>query len=283
MKKLVVFLVLFAQLGHACDCDDLKWVQKASLKSNKFMLLHFSNQFSYESDDFSGTPTINPIQLTEAIKPLMQDFLYVCANSRANAWAISKYQVTQFPLLLIVDGNGQVVYRFANPDDSQEFSAAILNFSFSAKFFKGEPQQFRDNPSYNTAVRLAQKYLDFSLMVDPTFKNSVYAISKGYLAAAEGLLTAKESSYAEKKQKLELFKLFHWAYEKNFALLDQELSAIHTDKILDGNANLFYFLKYITAKGLQQEEFSRIQAKALTIDGFEAFQKKADIILSDRA
>lgn len=284
MKKLVVlFVVLFSQFNYACDCDDLKWVQKAALKSDKFVLLHFSDRFSYEGNDFSGTPTINPIQLTPQINPLMPDFLYACANKRLNSWAINQYQITAFPQLLILDGNGRVVYRFTNPDDAQEFSSVIMNFSFSTKFFKGEARQFHDNSSYNSALRLAQKYLDFSLMVDAPFKNNVFAVGKSYFATAERMLSAKDSDYAAKKQKLELFKLFHWAYEKNFAMLNQELAAIDASNLLESNTNLFYFLKYITAKGLQQEDLLQIEEKVKKMDGFDSFLKRADMILSQQA
>jgi hypothetical protein len=45
---------------------------------------------------------------------------------------------------------------------------------------------------------------------------------------------------------------------------------------------MFYFLKYVTAKALQNDDFSLVEEKAKSIEGFDSFVKKAAVILSEQ-
>lgn len=279
-KILVTLLMICAQLGYACHCEEFRKVQKQALAENKFIIVHFSNHFTYESDDMSGNPMMNPIQENKDVQQLMQSFLYVCATDRLNVSLIKQYQVTSFPVALIIDANGKEIYRFRDVGDSAEFYTAITNFSQPSGLLPGDVNGYHQKKSYYSALRIAQKYFDYSLLLDKEMKGGVYNLGKTYIADAEQSLSVKEEGYAEKKQKLELIKLLHWAYEKNFSFLDQQLSVFNPESIRESNTNLYYFLRYITSKALQKEDFSLIEAKTKDLEGFDAFVKKADIILT---
>jgi hypothetical protein len=281
MKKIIVFLVVtFCQLGFACHCEDFQRVQKKAVAENKFIIVHFSNFFSYQSDDMSGIPIVNSIQEHEEVRQLIGNYLYVCATSSLNIQLIKRFQITQFPAALIIDPNGKEIYRFKDVENSTEFYAAISNFSHSSGLLPGDVKGFYQKRSYYSALRIAQKYFDYSLTIEPQFKRTVYDTAKLYLTEAEQLLSKKEKDYAQKKQKLELMNLLHWAYERNFSMLDQELAGFIPENVDQSNINLYYFLKYITAKALQQEDFSIIEQKTRAMDGFEPFVQKAAAILS---
>ncbi len=281
MKKAAIILLVFcAQFGLACNCGEFKQVQKAALAENKLMLVHFSN---FYTEDDNGNPILNPIQEKQDLSAIMSNYAYVCVNNYHNSGWLKKLNINGFAQLLILDGNGKELYRFSNYEDPTEFVDALQNFSFSRGFFSQERQNFKKDQSYHTALRVAQKYFDYSLLVEQRFKKGVFAIGQSYIAEAEEALSKKDKAYAEKLQKIALFKLFHWAYEKNFSFLNQELVKMSTSDLFEGNSNLFYFLKYVTAKALQQEDFLQIEARTKTIDGFEFFVKKADIILNEQA
>lgn len=280
MKKIaIIFFVFYAQFGLACNCGEFKQVQKTALAENKLMLVHFSN---FYTEDDHGNPILNPIQEKQDLSDIMANYAYVCVNNFHNSGWLKKLNITGFPQLLILDGIGKELYRFSNYEDPTEFVDALQNFSFSRGFFSQERQNFKKDQSYHTALRVAQKYFDYSLVVDQRFKKGVFAVGQSYIAEAEQALSKKDKSYGEKLQKIELFRLFHWAYEKNFSFLNQELVKMSTSNLFEGNSNLFYFLKYVTAKALQQEDFLQIEARTKTIDGFELFVKKADIILNEQ-
>lgn len=244
------------------------------------MLVHFSD---FYAEDDKGNAIMNPIQEKQDLSALMNNYAYVCVNQYHNTAWLKTFKVTHFPALLLVDGNGKEVYRFNDLGDEREFFEVLQNFSFSREFFICERQNFSKDHSFHTALRVAQKYLDYSLVVDPRYKNAVFSVGHSYIVEAEKALSKKDIAYAEKLQKLELFRLFHWAYGKNFSFLNQELTKLSVENLFEGNANLFYFLKYVTAKALQQDDFLQIEARGKTIDGFEFFVKKADIILNEQA
>lgn len=278
---MIILTWLFCcQIGFACDCGEFKQVQKTALKENKLILVHFSN---FYAEDDKGNPIINPIQESQDLSALMDNYVYVCVNQFHNSAWLKKFKFTSFPQLLLVDGNGKEVYRFKDLANGQEFFDALQNFSFSRNFFVCERQNFSKDKSYPTALRVAQKYLDYSLVVDQRFKKSVFEVGQLYILEAENALSKRDPARAEKLQKIELLKLFHWAYERNFSFLNQKLSGLNTAELFESNANLFYFLKYITSKALQQEDFPQLEAKVKTIDGFENFVKKAELILTQQA
>ena len=274
-----MLLLMCVQTHHACNCEDFKKIQKKAVAENKFILLYFNDDFSFPTNDRNGVPTMRAYQYKDDIRPAMADYLYVCANKSYNAYLLERYQISGFPKLLIVDANGEEVYRFNDPNDSEEFSNAINNFHQLPAVLAAEINNYHKKPSYTFALSVAKKYLDFSTGISASMRNSVYSAEANYIALAEKLLSGKDYDYTEKAQELALVKLFHWAYHKDFSFLKQELEAINPNAFSENNAAIYYFLKYVTAKALH-EDFATVEATAKTkTAAFDAFIRKADLIL----
>jgi hypothetical protein len=279
MKRFyLVLLLLISNVGHACKCLTFVEAQKKAATSNKFILVDFGSVFYFEDQQGVHTTMIS----THGIA-LVNHYVCLCLPFYQNEQYYKKYNVKKGERqLLLIDRNGKELYRFLDVDNSKEFTATLENFILPNSMLTTELNNFHKKESYNTALRVAQKYLDFSLAVDPRFKKKLYDISQLYLNDAKQFLTKKDSEYLEKVQKLELMQLYHWAYERNFALLDEKLKDYSNDTICQNNLEVFYFLKYITAKGLNNEEYPEVEARTNQIDGFDSFVKKADIILSQQ-
>jgi len=278
MKKVALLLVLFlAQAAMACHCLTVNEAKKEALKTNKFVILHFSKFFMFDDD-----ASIQNSTMPEEGKEIFRNFIYVCMPRYATEQYYRQYNVKTFPQMLIIDANGRELYRL-NYDNLGEILEALIDFTLPNTFLGNELNQFAKKKSYNTAMRVAQKYFDYSLLVDAKFRPNIYKVGQSYLAEAESLLLKNDADYGEKDQKLQLMKLFHWGYEKNFSLLDEKLAEMQTAKIHPGNLGIFYFLKYLSAKAQQSADFLSIQAQAQTIEGFDSYAKKAELILTDRA
>lgn len=276
----IVLLFMVSQFNYACNCAEYNKVRKEALRENKFMLVHFTNIFTYEEADLDATPIMNPAQQSDAVKELLKNYKYVCVTDDINASLIRKYNIKSFPQLLLIDGNGIEIYRFTDIGNSTEFVNVLENFVIPNDFLNSEMANYNKRKSYATAMRLAQKYLDYSLLIDPGLKQGVFAATKNYLEKAEELLPKRDEKCKENFQKLCLLQLSQLAYQKNFSFLNEKLDAYDEDAIFESNATLYYFLKYITAKALQQDEFPQIEKTTLSIDGFEYFRKKSDLILN---
>lgn len=275
---LIIITALTFQISTACDCITFKQAQEKALQKNQFILLHFSNSFFFEGDK----PLINTGDYNEQEQQLLTNYVYVCLPYKNNEQSYTQYHLKKSSQLLIVDANGKLLYRFTNYQDPQEFIAVLQNFIIPKNLLVVDQCNYHEKKSYNTAARLSQKYLDYSLSVTQELRQNIYDISELYRVEAQTLLSKNDPDYAQKLQKLELFKLYHWAYEKNFSLLNEKLATYDESKIHQENIQTFYFLKYITAKALQTQELSQIKSKTLQLDGFDFFIKKADQILSNQ-
>ena len=254
--------------------------RKEALKENKFMLVHFTNYFMYDDEDLDGNPIMNPIQENTYIKDLLQNYKYVCVTPNDNYALYKKYNIQNIPQLLVIDGNGKEVYRFADFGDAAEFSIVIQNFIIPDHFLTSELANYNKHKSYATAMRLAQKYLDYSLLVDQHLKKGIFNTAESYLAEAESLISKRDDKCKENYQKLRLLQIVVFAYQQNFSYLNEKIHAFDQSTIYESNQLIYYFLKYITAKALHQDEFMQIEKEALALDGFENFKKKCDLILN---
>ena len=134
--------------------------------------------------------------------------------------------------------------------------------------------------NYTTSVRAYQKYLDYSLLVDPKVKAEIIKAGDAYLNDAKKDLDKKDGNYIEKKQKLDLLELLELVYQFKFEKSSDKISKLKENDILENNKNYYYFLKYITSKALASEDFTTIENQVKELDGFDYFIKKTDLILS---
>ncbi len=117
-------------------------------------------------------------------------------------------------------------------------------------------------------------------MVDKELQYNFLQLGQAYFDDAENSLSKKDENYLGKKQKLDLFSIFVYAYQNKFKKLDIKLTSFNETEILVNNLNLYYFLMYISAKAQYKENFTTIEAKVASLDGFESFMKIANFILT---
>lgn len=284
MKNIyILFFFIVSQLNYACHCASFNKVRKEALKENKFMLVHFTNYFAYDEDDLDGNPIMNPIQEDANIKELLQNYKYVCVTPNDNYALYKKYNIQNMPQLLLLDGNGMELYRFVNFEDAAEFANVIQNFMIPEHFLTSELANYNEHKTYATAMRLAQKYLDYSLLIDQHLKKGIFKTAESYLSEAAKLIPKKGDKCKENFQKLGLLQATVFAYQRNFSYLNEKINTLDQSTIYESNQLLYYFLKYITAKALHQDELMQIEKEAFAVDGFETFAKKCDLILDGQS
>lgn len=279
MKKILLFFFFLASVfSQACPCLSFKEAQKKALLANKFILVHFGNYSQIEM----GMPFLKEVQSAENSRILMENFIYVCVPKERSETLYKKFHINDSQTVLIVDANGVELFKFSNFESPENAVAVLQNFSFADPFLGNDLNNFHKNKSYNTALRLAQKYYDYSIVLDKNLKKHVFKAAEFYLDEAEAFLSKKDPILEEKNQKIALLKLYRWAYLKNFSLLNQNLQSFLEASIYENNKSAFYFLKYITAKVLHHNDFTEIAAQANQVEGFDYFIKKSALILEEK-
>ncbi|MBC7642806.1 MAG: hypothetical protein H7174_10795 [Flavobacterium sp.] len=270
MKKIIIVLVfIFSQFSNACNT--LYEAQKIALLQYKFVLVNIM-----ESE---GTTNRKFFMLEKEDLGLMSN--YVCLNlykGQDNS-EISKCKIYNYPTLLIIDGNGVEIYRYANSLDLMGFKPALENFNNCPVSLINDLKSFNEKNNYYSAIRIAQSYLDYSLSLEANLKFEIYHVCDLYLKKAISLVKKSDKLYDEKIQKMEILMKFKLAYQKNFPELNEQLS--YDDKFtFESNKLISYFLRYINSKSQNTNELASIESKIKQYEGFEDYIKKADLILS---
>ena len=274
-KSLIVLMVLVFQISHAAWFTSFEYAQKAALETNKFMIVDFWATWCGPCKEMDSNSWND-----DKVNAVLQDYVQVKIDIDAERELANKYGINSIPNMFIMDANGVVLYSFSGYHNAAQLESELKKFDLNTEFLSAELLNFNKLKGYNSSIRLAQKYFDYSILVDKQIKWDILNIANLYLSEAKNGLSNKTDDYTEKKQKLELLGLYKIAYANNFSKLEKKLKEFNEKDINENNLNQYYFLKYLACKGLKSEEFPLLEEKLKSIEGFDYFIKKADLILS---
>lgn len=275
MKKIIILFFFFSNFLFGQKLTNFEDAQKVALSENKLMLVDFTASWCKACREME-----KKVWSEESVKILLNDFVFVQIDIDNYRELAKSYQVQGIPYIIIMDANGKLIQANLGDLDVNGLKSFLQPYRLSTEYLSNELIYFYKFKNYNTSIRVFQKYLDFYLMVDKELKYNFLQLGEAYFEDAKNSLTKKDENYFEKKQKLDLYAIFIYAYQNKFSQLDIKLSKFKETEILESNLNLYYFLVYISAKAQHKENFSEIEAKVANLDGFESFIKKTNFILS---
>lgn len=276
MKKILLLLSLLAfQLSDAAWITSFEQAQKMALESNKLMIVDFwatwcgpCKRMDAESWNSSKVDLV------------LQDYIQVKVDIDADKAVANRYGINSIPHMFIMDANGKVVYKFSGYHDAEALKRELDKFALNTEFLTAELANYFKTKNYNSALRVSQKYFDYSMFVEKEIKSDIINTADDYLADAKKNLSKTDADYAEKKQKLELLSLYRIAYAGSYSKLEKKVNEIKEADITENNKNQYYFLKYLAYKGNKNQGFASVEATVAAIDGFDSYIKKADMIIA---
>lgn len=247
MKKYLIITFLFiAQISQAQSWfTSYEEAQKAALGTNKFMIVDFTARWcgpckKMDSDSWSD----------KKVELALENFVKVKIDIDANRELALMYDVKSIPNMMIMDGNGKIVHSFMGYHNAESLTKILDKYSLSAEFLSLDLISFYKGKNLNTALKVSQKYCDYSLMVDKNIRENFLQISLEYLNDAKETVKKSDKNYPQYKQRLELFKLYSIAYRFEFEKLSKKISEVNPQSIDISNEYFYWFLKYISQKGL---------------------------------
>ncbi len=276
MKKILILLfVLTFQLSEAAWLTSFEEAQKEALATNKFMIVDFWATWcgpckKMDSDSWSDQ-NVNLVLLNYVKVKINIDFERELAN---------KYGINSIPNMFIMDANGKVVYSFSGYHDANGLKRELDKFALSTQFLSSDLATYYKLKGYNSSVRISQKYFDYSLLVNKDIQWDIINTADDYLADAKKMLSKTDEGYAEKKQRLELLSLYKIAYTSNFSKLEKKINEFKENEISENNTDQYYFLKYLVYKGTKKEGSTVLEEKVKTIEGFDYFIQKINLIIA---
>lgn len=279
MKKAAYLLIfLFVQHAFSCNCLTYSEAKKKALKENKFIIAHFNNSF-YTDSNRNGKFYFNELSIEQ--NKIFENFIYWCVpnnNYIDNDLYYKKYNVTKSPSILIIDPKGVEVYRITFKESDSDFQNVFTNFSQMSISHK---ENFKVKNNFNTLVTVAENYFDYTINLSKTSKSQLFNTIDNYLFEAEEILKNNDKDYIEKKQKIDLLKLYRFAYNSNFDILNDKLNTIDVNSIKNNNVKSYYFLKYIALKAMKNNDLLLVEAKLKTFSEFKELKRISDILLTN--
>lgn len=276
MKKTFVVLIFFIFNGTFA-CNSVNMAIDIAANKNSFAMVYF-----YSSDKSSIEDFTTYFNLDKKDIDVVSSYYIYDADMFRNRFESRKYNVTVFPTIIIYDGNGVELVRIENDKKTPIDVKPILeNFVFVDKIFGNDIKNFHESKVFNSAIRVVQKYYDYSLLVSDKYKPNVYSAIDNYTIQAEKYLKKDKDNFELNNEKLSLIKLYKLAFTKDFITLNDKLNTFDTAKLNDSNKQYYYFLKYVSSKALQNNNIVSMENIVDKLSGFDEYIKKSELILAN--
>jgi thioredoxin-related protein len=247
MKKyLIIAFLLVIQITQATSWfTSFAEAQKVALGTNKFMLVDFTASWCGPCRKMDRDSWNN-----EQVELTLENYVKVKIDIDTNRELARKYGIQSVPNMIIMDGNGKILHTFKGYHNAESLNRVLNKYSVSTEFLSLDLIDFYKTKNLYTALKVSQKYCDYSLLVDKNIKENFLKISIEYLKDAKETVRKSDENHANYKQRLELFKLYSIAYRFEFEKLSNKISEVKPEYIDQSNEYFYWFLKYISQKGL---------------------------------
>lgn len=278
MKILSLLLLLsFSNLSASNWLTSMEDAQKLALATDKLIIVDFWASWCgpCKKMDMESWNTPEVQELLQNFVPLRLDIDKYKDISR-------QYGVKAIPYVFIVDANGEVLFDELGLMDKTEVLKVLKEFSVNTSFLRNESVAFYQHQNYVTSLRLAQKYLDYSLYLEDKIKDEFLKLADNYLRMGGRMMEKDQSNYQLMNQKIELLELNADLYREKYGKVERQLNKLNPDQIEESNKALYTYLHYILAAKSGDEAQSKKWQNALVLeDQSKIFQTKSEIFLKD--
>jgi len=156
--------------------------------------------------------------------------------------------------IMIMDVNNNIL----NVDEPEtvylDLGVLIENYSLNTVYLKPAMLNYREHPTFSTALRLALKYYDFAIFYDKSIKRDIIDLSTIYIDEAKELL--EKSDDADKLMLMQRFELHEL---KQYLVLNRPKKVLRLLKKIDPlslhetNKPLMAYLNYAAYKMLGKD------------------------------
>ncbi len=225
--------------------DDFKTAQKLSVVSNKLMIVEFWATWCMPCKKMD-----QEVWSSEAVGKLSENFVPVKIDADNNMQLMGKFGVDRIPYFFITDSQGNILYNKYGFTSEHEIKNLLERYSINLSYMQGALVQYYQQRNYITTMRLANKYLDYSLFVNKIIRGDILKLSDHYLNEAEQLLDRNQDNYVFMVQKVELLKAVIDLYDEKFDKVERYLDKkIEAYELKAQNRVLYAYLNYCVSCG----------------------------------
>ncbi|WCO00818.1 thioredoxin domain-containing protein [Psychroserpens ponticola] len=175
----------------------------------------------------------------------------------------------------IMDVNGNIINAEIANYGYLDIAKFITKYAINTSFLKAEITNYRAQKEFNTAYRLASKYVDFSVLVNGNVRPEIVKLSNFYLKEAESYVTKDTSGLL--KQKIELQKLKQPLVLGKAKKVLRQLKRIDVSELDSSNESLIAFLYFTSYILLKDENNASVWRSKVSLVNL----KKANLIVKN--
>jgi len=252
---LVIALLLGPNLVKADNwLYSLEDAKKMAIATNKLILVDFWASWcgpckKMDSESWSK----------DEIKEVMDNYVSVQIDIDKYTEIAKQYNVRGIPYVFIMDPNGKVIYQHMSYMNKAQVKKLLNKFALNTTFLQRDYLIYNQNINSNSSFRLAQSYQNYAIYLDKNVRNDFLTLSLNYLKEVKKLLKKENRNNISMNQKIELIAIQGKLIRGDYSKCVKELKKSFTEKKIDErNRSLFYFLSYVSSKGINDTENSEI-------------------------
>ena len=218
----------------------------------------------------------------DEIKQIMNNYVSVQIDVDVEKELARKYNVRGIPYIFIMDANGEVVHEQMSYMNKAQVKKLLDKFSLNTKFLQRDYVIYKKMKNSTSSFRLAQSYQHYAIFLDKNVRSDFLKLSINYLYQTKKYLNSEKKNDDTIDQKIELIEIQEKVIRGNFKRCLKELNkGFKEDEIAETNRSLFFFLNYVSCKGVNDEATSEIWLEKLkSMANHKSYLKRAEKILS---
>lgn len=264
MKKillLAILLIIFSNRVQARQfIDSYENAKKLAIATNKFILVDFWATWCgpckrMDAESWSDS---------EVIK-VMNNYVPLKIDIDRERTLANKYGIRSIPDVFIIDPNGEIVYEQKSYMNKNGVLKLLNKFSYKIPLLQDEFSEYLNNANGDTSLKIAEKYIDFSLFVNDDVKPNFLRVANKYLKTTTKHYR-KEKQKKKNKQRISIIEdVYIEALKGNYEKSLVELNEYDLAEIEKNNKELFVFLNFALNNKLKNNKKAEFWFKELKL------------------
>jgi hypothetical protein len=253
--------------------DKLLFVVWEDVTFQEFPILIKNDQGVEVVEDLFSNQSVNKVIWEHFVPVILSEYKYEeLFNEIKNTQ--SQLYIDKFndDTIKIMDSNGTIVNTEIAYYEYLDIVKFITKYAMSTSFLKSELINYKTQKDFNTAFRLAAKYIDFAILVNGDVRPEIVKLSNHYLKEAKVLNTSDNSELLKSKVELQNIKQDLVLGKAKKVL--RQLKRLDASKIDSSNEALVAFLYFTSYILLKDENNASIWRSKVSLVNL----KKANLI-----